>query len=264
MHLGRCLALGAFCLSSLWAASSRAQEAPAAIGTETLETPYEDPVPVPPPPPAAPPAAPAPPAPPAAMTSPAEPGPPALESRPLPPKADTRPLGPIRARRRLGLTGEISWNGLAGFGPVLTYNVHPNFSADLGGGLSAMGWKAGLRFRYNLLTASFTPFFGLGYMMASGFGEVPLNDASDPNYDPDRDPVTIDLKASYLIQTTVGFDFLHRRGFTMIGALGYAWLMNSDNYDVLAGELADDEKQAIDALYRSGLVISLSFGYTWQ
>lgn len=255
MHLGRCLALGAFCLSSLLAASAQAQDTSAAPGTETLETPYEEPVPPPPPPPAAPPAA----APPFVAQPPVEPSlaPPAR-------KADIRPLGPIRAQRRLGLTGEIGWNGLAGFGPVLTYNIHPNFAADLGGGLSAMGWKAGARFRYNLLTSPFTPFFGLGYMMASGFGEVPLNDASDPHYDPERDPVTIDLKASYLLQTTVGFDFLHRRGFTMIAALGYAWLLNSDNFDVLAGELADDEKEAIDVLYRSGLVISLSFGYTWR
>jgi hypothetical protein len=255
MHLGRGLALGAFCLSSLVAASSRAQTTGAAGGTEALETPYEEPVPPPPPPSAPPPTA-----------APRVVAPPPVEARVnlVPARADIRPLRPIRAQRRLGLTGEISWNGLAGFGPVLTYNVHPNFAADLGGGLSAMGWKAGLRFRYNLLTAPFTPFFGVGYMMASGFGEVPLNDSSDPNYDPKREPVTIDLKASYLVQGTVGFDFLHRRGFTMIGALGYAWLLNSDNFDVLAGELAEDEKEAIDALYRSGLVISLSFGYTWQ
>jgi hypothetical protein len=259
MHLGRGLALSSFCLSSLLAASAGAQETGAATGTETLETPYEEPVPAPPPPAAAPPTAP-----PASALPPVGPSPAALPSGPLEPRADTRPVGPIRAQRRLALTGEISWNGLAGFGPVLTYNIHPNFAADLGGGLSAMGWKAGLRGRYNLLTSPFTPFFGLGFVVTSGFGEVPLNDASDPNYDPDREPVTIDLKASYLVQTTVGFDFLHRRGFTMLGALGYAWLVNSDNFDVLAGTLAEDEKQAIDVLYRSGIVISLSFGYTWQ
>jgi hypothetical protein len=256
MHLGRGLAMGSFCLSSVLAASARAQETGATSGTETLETPYEEPMPAPPPPNTAPPPA----------AQPESALPPAATPPSTAPKlkADSRPRGPIRAQRRLALTGEVGWNGLAGFGPVLSYNIHPNFSADLGGGLSAMGWKAGLRFRYNLLTSPFTPFFGAGFMATSGFGEVPLNDASDPNYDPSRDPVTIDLKASYLVQTTVGFDFLHRRGFTMIGALGYAWLVNSDNYDVLAGTLAEDEKQAIDVLYRSGVVISLSFGYTWQ
>lgn len=260
MHLGRGLAMGSFCLSSVLAAPARAQETGASSGTETLETPYEEPVTAPPPS-----AAPPPPTAPAAG-QPVNTPPPAatLPSTALKLKADSRPRGPIRAQRRLALTGEVGWNGLAGFGPVLSYNIHPNFSADLGGGLSAMGWKAGLRFRYNLLTSPFTPFFGAGFMATSGFGEVPLNDASDPHYDPSRDPVTIDLKASYLVQTTVGFDFLHRRGFTMIGALGYAWLVNSDNFDVLAGTLAEDEKQAINVLYRSGVVISLAFGYTWQ
>jgi hypothetical protein len=276
MQIGRGLALGSFCLSSLAAWHAQAQSAaPAAApsGTETLETPYVEPLPpappvAPPPPPPA--SAPAPAAAPPAAAPRKTPPASAANEAPLPnepladPPADTRPQGPIRARRRLALTGELGWNGLAGFGPVLTYHFLPHFSADFGGGVSLFGWKAGARARYNFLTSPFTPFVGVGFNATSGLGVLTMNDASDPDYDASRSPVTIDVGPSYLVQYTVGFDFIHRRGFTMIGALGYAQLLNHTNVTVVDGELNDEDRTAVNVIWGSGVVISMGFGYAWE
>ena len=222
---------------------------------ETLETPYQD-TPVAPPPnaPAAPSAAP-----------PAPPRPESLpKALPVTGRADSRPLLPIRARRRLALTGEIGWNGLAGFGPVLTYYPDPHLGLDLGAGISLFGWKAGVRGRYNLLKGPFTPFFGVGFNATTGLGKVTFDPDTDANGNPNRDPVTVDLKPSYLVQGVVGFDFIHRRGFTMVGAIGYSWLLNHDNLEILAGEFTHDEKRAIDVIFKSGVVISLAIGYAFE
>jgi len=226
-----------------------APAAPAA--PETLETPYADL------PPAAPPASG-----PAAPPSPQSPQP----AQPPPPIArpDKRPLGPIRERRKLALLGELGWNGLAGFGPMLTFHADPHFSLDLAAGISLLGWKAGVRGRYNFVTTPFTPFIGLGANATSGLGQITANAADDPNRDPNRDPVTVDLKPSYLVQSVVGFDFIHKHGFTMVGCLGYAWLLNTHNYDVLAGSLKSDEKRAFNIAFKGGVVISLATGYAWE
>lgn len=263
MHLGWHLALGGFCSSSLLASQAPAQPAGSDPAAERLETPYEEPAPAPPPAPL-PPAAPPPvgPSPVASVAPP--PRAVAGGASPAAPKADTRPLGPIRARRRLALTGELGWNGLAGFGPVLTYHAHPNVSLDLGAGVSLFGWKGGVRTRYNLLTTPFTPFVGVGFNATKGLGEVTIDASDDPHGSPMRDPVTIDLKPSYLVQGTLGFDFIHHRGFTMVGCIGYAWLLNEDNVDVLAGSLTEDDKVAIDVIFKSGAVISLALGYTLE
>jgi hypothetical protein len=255
MHLRRRFATGTVCLSALSAPAAWAQDG-ATSPPETLETPYEEPIASPPPPEAAP-------APPP-LSPPVETAAPGAEVFPPPPPADTRPRGPIRAQRRLALTAELGWNGLAGFGPVLTYHAHPHASFDLGGGFSLFGWKAGLRGRYNLLTANFTPFLGLGFNASSGFGEQTFQPEDDPQGGPKRDPVTLDLKPSYLMQTTLGFDYVHRRGFTLIGALGYALLLNEDNLDILDGELSEDEQRAVDVFFKSGIVISAAVGYSFE
>jgi hypothetical protein len=266
MQFRRGLALSSFCSSLLGAWHAHAQGlAPdtAAPGTETLETPYVEPLP-PPPPPGPAPAAKPPAPPPRPAPPPTRAGEVPLPNEPLAdPAADTRPLGPIRSRRRLALTGELGWNGLAGFGAVLTYHFHPNFSADFGGGVSLFGWKGGVRGRYNFLTSPFTPFVGVGFNAAGGLGQVPLQDENDPAYKLNPDPATIDVKPSYLMQYTVGFDFIHRRGFTMIGALGYAQLLN-DNLDVVAGTPTSEDETVMSVVWGSGAVISMAFGYAWE
>ena len=269
MQLNRRLLAGVCWAGSLLASRASAQPAPAAppVGAGVAE-PVAPLAEVPPAPPAPPDAletpysetpAPPPPRPPVAT--------PSHKIELMPPgakKPDTRPLLPIRARRKLALLGEVGWNGLAGFGPILTYHVDPHFSADFGVGFSLLGWKVGARGRYNFLTSPFTPFVSLGFNYAGGFGQFTTDPSSDPNADPNREPVTIDQGPSYLIQSTLGFDFIHRRGFTMLGTLGYAWLLNHDNYRVLAGTLKPDEKQGFDIAFRGGLVLGMAFGYAFE
>jgi hypothetical protein len=179
------------------------------------------------------------------------------------PRAEDRSLGPIRARRRLALTGELGWNGLAGFGPVLTYYVHPRVAFDLGAGVSLFGWKGGARGRYNFLTTPATPFVGLGLNSTSGLGEVRF-DAEDPDTGGNPEPVTVDLKATYLYQVVAGVDFIHRNGFTLIACLGYTWVMNDSNYEVVAGKLSGEQQRAVDIVWGDGPVISISLGYAFE
>ena len=256
MSRPRRLLAGLTCSVALTAAQASAQPAPAAAPPsppETLETPYEDAPPPAPPVTTAPTTA-------APADAPASSAPPLV----VPVPADIRPLGSIRARRKLALTGEIGWNGLAGFGPVLSYNVTPHFTLDLGAGVSVFGWKAGARVRYNFLTTPFTPFVGAGINATSGLGEFTIDPSDDPDGDPTRSPITLDVKPSYLTQVVVGFDFIHKHGFTLVGCLGAAILLNKNNVDLLAGDLKDDERQAIDAFFKSGPVISIAAGYAFQ
>jgi hypothetical protein len=181
----------------------------------------------------------------------------------VPALPDTRPLLPIRAQRRLTLTGELGWNGLAGFGPVLTYHVHPHFSAELGGGFSLLGWKGGLRARYNLLTSALTPFVGVAFNGAMGLGRFTTDPANDPQGDPEREPATIDAGPSYLLQGVLGLDYIHRGGFTLVGCLGYSHML-SGGYKVLDGALTEDEEQAFDIAFEGGLVVSIALGYSFQ
>lgn len=271
MHCDRRLAAaGLMAAASLAAAPAGAQPAPppapaAALPptpppapptappppTESLETPYHDPPPpdLSPPPLAAPPA-------------------------PTPPKAgvirldvpDIRPPLPIiiRERRRLALTGEIGWNGLAGFGPVLTYYAHPHVALDLGLGFSLLGAKAGLRTRYLFLESPLTPFIGAGINATSGLGKATSDPAQNPESNPNREPVTVNVEASYLVQAVMGIDYIHRRGFTLIASAGYAHLLNDDNYQVLAGELTDDERRGFDIAFGGGLVLSIAMGYAFE
>jgi hypothetical protein len=273
MQFRRGLAWSSFGLSLLGAWHAHAQGAAsetAPSGTETLETPYVEPLPAPPPPASLEPAPAA--KPPAAPPRHAPPPPRAngapLSNEPLADRrADTRPQGPIRARRRLALTGELGWNGLAGFGPVLSYHFTPHFSGDFAGGVSLFGWKGGVRARYNFLTSPFTPFLGVGFNATGGLGVITMNDHSDPSSDLTRPPVTLDVGPSYLMQYTLGFDFLHRRGFTMIGAIGYAQLLNQGNVVEVDGkltDLTDEERQAVSIIWGSGVVISMGFGYAWE
>jgi len=266
MHLDRRLLASLCCAGSLVAGHAKAQPtppapapavlpapaapaeatAPAPESPDTLETPYSDTPPAPP----------------------QQPPPPAAKAHKIelavPPKPDIRPELPIRARRKLALLGEIGWNGLAGFGPILTYHAHPHFSVDVGAGFSLLGGKLGVRGRYNFLKNAFTPFVAVGYNYGSGFGQFATDPASDPNGDPKREPVTIDHGPSHLIQTVVGVDFLHRRGFTMLGTLGWAWLLNQDNYRVLAGKLTEEEEQGFNIAFKGGLVLGVAVGYAFE
>jgi hypothetical protein len=171
-----------------------------------------------------------------------------------------RPMGPIRGARRLALTGEIGWNGLAGFGAVVSYHVHPQLTFDLGVGLALVGGKVGLRTRYNFLDGAVTPFLGVGFMGATGF-DAPTRDIGAEDSDND---LNIELKPSAFLQAVAGIDWTRRDGFTLIGALGYAWLLTADNVVIVTGEPTEEEKQGLDIAFRSSIVLSIAIGYSFR
>lgn len=232
---------------------------------DTLETPYPD-APLAPPAPS-PSAAPA--APPPATPTPAAPQPAPAAAAPAqavaPPAAspETRTSLPRRAERRLVLTGEVGWNGLAGFGPVLTFHAHPHLSFDLGAGLSLVGGKIGVRTRYNFLTGPVTPFLGVGFMASTGIDNF-VYDTTQDSGEPDRNPITLKILDSYFVQGVVGIDYIHRAGFSLIGSVGYARLLNHDNVEVVEGTPDAEDEKAFDVLFRSGPVITVGVGYAFR
>ncbi len=172
--------------------------------------------------------------------------------------AAPRPNRPIRAERRLALLGEVGWNSLAGFGVNLTFNVHPHMALDLGLGLGAVGGKFGLRARYNLLKGNVTPFLGAGLIAASGWesgSDQQLSDESD---------VVLKVRPSTFAQGVVGVDWISQRGFTMIGAVGYAKRISRNNVEILSGTPTAEERQGIDVVFGSSMVLSLAIGYAFR
>jgi hypothetical protein len=179
------------------------------------------------------------------------------------PAADTRPQGPIRARRRLALTGEVGWNGLAGFGPVLGYHAHPHLTFELGAGLSLTGFKAGLRARYNFVTGPVTPFLGVGFLATGGLGVVTGTTDDHNGWSSSGDEVTIRVSPSQFIQTVGGVDWTSPGGFTLVGTVGWCSLLKN-NLEIVAGTPSPDELRAFDIVFRSGPVIAVSTGYSFQ
>jgi hypothetical protein len=172
-------------------------------------------------------------------------------------------LGPIRARRRLALLGEVGWNGIAGFGPNLVFHVDPHFSVDLGAGLSLLGWKTGIRGRYNFLTGPVTPFVGAGIMGAGGFGDSPIP-INDHDNDPTRETVNIKVRPSAWLQTVGGVDWIAPSGFNLVGTVGYAWLLSHDPVQIVSGTPSSDEKRAFDVFFRSNIVLTVALGYSFR
>jgi hypothetical protein len=234
--------------------------------------------PVVPPPPAEAPEAPAPPAPPPAAPAVVEPAPadqgpdslPSLEEPPAlsPPPAVTvrvvvrsegRPPQPVRAERRLALLGELGWNSLAGVGPLLTFHAHPHVSFDLGAGLGAVGAKIGVRARYNVLKSALTPFVGVGLIAASGFDAPSREFSTEENRE-----FNIKVLPSTFMQAVTGLDWTSRGGFTMVFAVGYAWLLGKDNVVIITGEPTAEERRALGIVFRDSAVVSLAIGYTFD
>jgi hypothetical protein len=238
----------------LWAAAAKAVTAPA------------EPAAAPPPPPTTvrvdpPPVEPAP-ADQGPDTLPALEEPPALTPPPppvtAPATAERRPL-PVRAERRLALLGELGWNSLAGVGPSVTFHANPHLSFDLGAGLGAIGGKIGLRARVNVLKNEVTPFFGAGLIAGSGW-DAPANIASEP----ENRELNVKVLPSAFAQAVTGVDWTSRDGFTLVGCLGYAFLLGRDNVEIITGEPTAAERQELEAAFQSSLVISIAIGYSFR
>jgi hypothetical protein len=175
---------------------------------------------------------------------------------------DRRPLLPIRARRRLALLGEVGWNGIAGFGPNLVFHLDRRFSLDLGAGLSLLGWKVGLRGRYNFMDGPVTPFIGVGGMAAAGFGDspIPINDAANPSHE----TLNIKVLPSAWVQTVAGVDWTSESGFTLLGTAGYAFLLSHDPVEIVSGTPTADEQRGFDIAFRSNIVATVGIGYSFR
>jgi len=173
--------------------------------------------------------------------------------------APAREAIPVRAERRLALMGELGWNTLSGFGPTVTFHAHPHLSFDLGTGISTEGFKLGLRSRYNFLLGEVTPFVGVGLIGATGI-DSPSQDLSTDG----SDSLTIKIRPCGFLQAVAGVDWTSPGGFTMLGALGYAWLLGGDNVQVVTGVPDEEQEQVFDAVFRSSIVISLGIGYSFR
>jgi hypothetical protein len=196
---------------------------------------------------------------------------PSLDEEPAPPLAPPpvaiavvsqapRAPRPVRAERRLALLGEWGWNGLAGFGPILVFHAHPQLSLELGLGLALVGAKIGLRARYNFLDGPVTPFVGVGLLGGSGFDAPTRDIASDQN----NTELNIKLRPSTFIQSVVGLDWTSRDGFTLVSAVGYAWRVSADNVEIVTGVPTPEERQALDVVFGSSIVISFGIGYSFR
>jgi hypothetical protein len=171
-----------------------------------------------------------------------------------------RPLAPIRAERRLALLGEIGWNSLAGFGANLTYHAHPKLTFDLGVGIGLVGGKVGLRTRYNFLLSAVTPFVGVGVIGAGGF-DAPTSDIA---MDDENTDLNVKVNPSAFMQGVAGIDWTSRGGFTLVGCLGYAWILTGDNVVVVTGEPTEEERNALRVIFGSSIVLSLAIGYSFR
>jgi hypothetical protein len=163
----------------------------------------------------------------------------------------------------LALLGEVGWNGIAGFGPNLTYRVHPNLSVDLGVGLSLLGWKGGLRGRYLILQGPVTPFIGVGVISAGGFGSEPI-ELTDKDAEPNREPLNVKIKPSLWLQSVAGVDWVASNGFTIVGSAGWASVLSNDPVEIVTGKPTRDEEHALNALFRSSIVATIALGYSFR
>ncbi len=165
----------------------------------------------------------------------------------------------IREQRRLAVLGELGWNGLAGFGPVIVFHVHPHVSFDLGAGLSLLGFKTGVRARYNFTTHPVTPFIGAGIVGAGGFGDNPTQFDDDTS-----NTFNFKVRPSAFVQTVAGVDWTSKSGFTLLGTGGYAFLVTRDPVEVVSGTPTHQQQREFDALFRSGVVLSIALGYSFH
>lgn len=165
----------------------------------------------------------------------------------------------IRMKKRASVGLDLTWNGLAGLGALMSYHITEQLSGDVGIGLSGVGLKTGVRARYNFTTASFTPFVGLGAMMGGGTAgrSIEMEDNENGN------KIEVQLEESYFIQTVLGFDYISDGGFMLLGQLGYANLIGDDNVKVVSGIPNDTQKAVIDITYKSGLVLGFVIGYAF-
>jgi hypothetical protein len=162
----------------------------------------------------------------------------------------------IRSKRRFAFMVEAGWNTLSGVGLQLTYHAIPQLSFDLAGGLSASGWKAGARTRFNFLTSNFTPFLGAGLMMTSGAGDEPLIVETNTSR------VLARVRPAPFAQVVGGLEYIANGGFCISATAGYAFAL-TQNPEIVSGTPNEAQQQAFQLLYGNGISLGLALGYAF-
>ncbi|MFY0524796.1 hypothetical protein ACN28I_17090 [Archangium gephyra] len=162
----------------------------------------------------------------------------------------------IRSQRRVGIMAEAGWNSLSGVGMQVSYHFMPQLSLDVAGGLSALGWKAGARARYNFVTSNFTPFLGAGLMIGSGAGDEPLS------VDDGTRTVLARVGLAPFAQVVGGLEYVADGGFSIMATAGYAFAL-TQNPEVVSGTPTEAHRQVFELLYGNGISLGLALGYTF-
>jgi hypothetical protein len=160
-----------------------------------------------------------------------------------------------RLQRPWVISGELGWNGLAGVGGVIARRLSPRATIEAGVGLSGEGPKFGGRARYNFLVTEWTPFVAAGFLYGTG----------DPNAQRDTSSpraFSYRIGASPFLQVTSGVEYQSRLGFTLLAALGYAWLLR-ENLTVVNGAPTEDDLRTLRLTTGGGLVASASLGFAF-
>ncbi len=165
---------------------------------------------------------------------------------------------PVRLTRSIGISMDMGWNGLVGFGPTIQYFVSPHFGIDAGVGLSGTGIKLGGRGRYIFLEKKFSPFVGAGfnYGLGSRGNEIVLEDEGNV--------ISFIVKPSPFLQLTAGGDLVTGSGFFMMFDLGYSILLVGENVELQSGTPTDLQQLSIDLVYGSGIVIEFRVGFIFK
>ena len=172
-------------------------------------------------------------------------------------RIDTDQL-PVRDVRKVAVWINMGWNGLVGFGPVVSFYPVPKIAIDGGLGISDVGIKLSTRGRYLFSIKNFTPFVGLGFQYGLGSGtNVTMTDAFNND-----EPFSVMVSASPFIQISGGFEYMAKKGFFTLFNLGYAILLK-DNYEITDGHPSLDEIRILDLSFGSGIVIEGGIGYAF-
>ncbi|MCF6342962.1 MAG: hypothetical protein L3J31_09185 [Bacteroidales bacterium] len=168
---------------------------------------------------------------------------------------------PVRLTRSFGISMDMGWNGLVGFGPTIQYYVSPHVGIDGGIGLSATGLKFGARGRYLFLEKIFTPFAGAGFNYGMGFGGSGLSVLTN---DDNGNVIDYYVKPSAFLQLTAGGDLLTGGGFFLLFDMGYSILLSEDNIVIVSGTPTVNQQQGLKGLHGSGIVIEVGIGFVFK
>ncbi|OGJ85088.1 MAG: hypothetical protein A2268_16360 [Candidatus Raymondbacteria bacterium RifOxyA12_full_50_37] len=168
------------------------------------------------------------------------------------------PAASIRLERKMTLSLELAWNGLAGVGPVLSYYPIPKFGLDCGLGLGGAGYKLGIRGRYLFKNDNLTPFIGAGATMGTGTmgQEAGVNDQGST--------IKVKMKSCPYILLGGGLENISQGGFFFQFHLGYALLLGDDKIEYTQGTPSSTMKKSLDLSVNGGVSIGLNVGYAFR